>query len=66
MFKSMKTKLAAVAGSSLALAGSSFAAVPADVTTAISSVGTDGATIGGAVLTVIIGIVAFKYLRKAV
>jgi len=41
------------------------AAVDAGVTTAISNAGADGATIGGAVLAVIVGIAAFKYLRRA-
>ncbi|WP_024302786.1 major capsid protein [Pseudogulbenkiania sp. MAI-1] len=65
MFKSMKTKLVAVAGSTLAVAGSAMAAVPAAVTTALNDAGTDAAVIGGAVLVVIIGIAAFKYMRKA-
>lgn len=43
-----------------------FAAVDAAVTTAISGAGTDAAVIGGAVLAVLIGIAAFKWLRRAV
>lgn len=42
-----------------------FAAVPADVTTAITTAGTDTATVGGAVLVVLVAIYAFKLLRKA-
>ncbi len=53
-----------VAGSSL-VAGSAFAAVPAEVTTAMTDAGTDAAVIGGAVLVVIVGIAAFKYMRRA-
>lgn len=53
-----------VAGSAFAT-GSAFAAVPAEVTTAISDAGTDAAVIGGAVLVVIVGIAAFKYMRRA-
>lgn len=49
----------------LALPVSSFAAVPADVTTAISTAGTDAATIGAAVLVAIVGIFAFKLLKRA-
>jgi len=41
-----------------------FAAIPADVTTAITAAGTDAGTMGAAILVVLIGIVAFKYLRK--
>lgn len=43
----------------------SFAAVPAAVTTAITDAGTDSATVAGAVLVVIVGIFAFKLLRRA-
>ncbi|MCQ4285803.1 major capsid protein [Pseudomonas stutzeri] len=53
-----------VAGSAL-VAGSAFAAVPAEVTTAMTEAGTDAAVIGGAVLVVIVGIAAFKYMRRA-
>ncbi|MGE9763347.1 major capsid protein [Pseudomonas sp. PDM20] len=42
-----------------------MAAVPADASSAIETAGTDAATIGGLVLVVIIGIAAFKYLRRA-
>lgn len=62
-----KLKMPAAGGLSLmALAAGAHAAVPADVTTAISTAGTDAATVGGAVLVVIIGIAAFKFLRRAV
>lgn len=46
-------------------AGSAAAAVPAEVTTAISSAGADAAILGGLVLAVLIGIAAFKWLRRA-
>ena len=42
-----------------------FADVPAGVTTAITSAGTDAGTVGAAVLVVLVGIVAFKWLKKA-
>ena len=41
------------------------AAVPADVTTAIESIGVDGATVAWAVLIGLVAIVAIKYIRKA-
>ena len=53
-----------VAGSALAT-GSAFAAVPTEVTTALTDAGADAAVIGGAVLVVIVGISAFKYMRRA-
>lgn len=47
------------------VAGSAMAAVPADVTTAISDMKTDGLVVAGAVLVAIIAIAAVKFLRKA-
>lgn len=55
----------AVAVPALALAQHSMAALPTGVESAITGAGTDAATIGGLVLVVIIGIAAFKYLRRA-
>lgn len=49
----------------LAIAPLSQAAVPADVTTAITGAGTDAAVVGAAVLVVLVGIAAFKWLRRA-
>lgn len=43
-----------------------FAAVDAAVTTKLTEAGTDAAAIGAAVLALIIGIAAFKYMRRAV
>ena len=54
------------AGASLmSLAVAANAAVPADVTTAIDSIGVDGATVAWAVLIGLVAIVAIKYIRKA-
>ncbi len=64
--KIRKSQLAAtIAAGFSVVAGSAFAAVPTEVTTAITEAGTDAAVIGGAVLVVIVGIVAFKYMRRA-
>jgi len=49
----------------LAVSGAASAAVDAAVSTAISTAGTDAGTVGSAVLVVIVGIYAFKLLRKA-
>lgn len=48
----------------LTLAGSTFAAVPAEVTTAISDMKTDGLVVAAAVLVAIIAIAAVKFIRK--
>lgn len=42
-----------------------FAEVPTAVTTAISTAGTDMATVAGAVFVAIIGLLGFKLMRKA-
>jgi len=59
-----KIKALFVAGS-VVVASAVQAAVPAGVTTAIETAGTDATTIGGAVLIVMVGIAAFKYMRRA-
>lgn len=59
-----KLKSLFVVGSA-GFAGTAFAAVPEGVTSAIETAGTDAAVIGGAVLVVLIGIAAFKYMRRA-
>jgi len=61
MFK----KLSAVFALSVASAVPAFAAVDAAVTSALSDAKADGATVGGAVLVVIVAIAAFKYIRRA-
>ncbi len=62
--KILALKLAAGGVLSTVAAGAS-AAVPEAVTSALTGAGTDAAVIGGAVLVVLIGIAAFKYMRKA-
>jgi hypothetical protein len=57
---------AAVAAVALMLAGQAYAAVPADVTTALEEAKTDAMTVGGLVLVVIIAIAAFKFIRRAI
>lgn len=57
---------AAVGAGALMLAGQAYAAVPADVTTALEEAKTDAMTVGGLVLVVIIAIAAFKFIRRAI
>ncbi|MDH0149195.1 major capsid protein [Stutzerimonas stutzeri] len=59
-----KLKALFAVGSTVA-AGSVFAAVPSEVTESLTEAGTDAAVIGGAVLVVLVGIAAFKYMRRA-
>jgi hypothetical protein len=49
-----------------AMAGSVFAAVPTEVTTALTDAKTDSLTVAGLALVIIIAIAAFKFMRRAV
>lgn len=64
-----KTRRTIQAGGAVGLVAASmssaYAALDVGVTTAISGAGTDASTMGAAVLVVLVGIAAFKYLRKA-
>lgn len=64
--KNPMKKLSAGAAVVVASTAPAFAAVDAAVTTKLTEAGTDAAVIGGAVLVLIIGIAAFKFMRKAV
>ncbi len=61
----MKSLFAVGAASAALVVSNAHAALPTGVESAISTAGTDAATVGGAVLVVLIGIAAFKYIRKA-
>jgi hypothetical protein len=60
MFKKIALSSALVAGS----IGSAFAAVPADVTTALGEMKTDALVVAAAFLVAIIAVAAFKLMRK--
>lgn len=62
MFKKIAAAGAALVGS----VGSAMAAVPADVSTALTDAKADALTVAGLALIVIIGIAAFKYMRRGV
>lgn len=64
MLKATFVRLAAIPAFIAASAGSAIAAVPADVTTALSDIKTDALTVAGVVLVAIVAIYAFKFLRK--
>lgn len=59
-------KLSLVLGGLAASTGSAFAAVPADVSTALTDAKADSLTVAGLALVIIIAIAAFKYMRRAV
>lgn len=58
------SRVGVVAGSALALMGSAYAAVPADVTAALDDLSTDALTVAGIVLAAIVAVYAFKFIRK--
>lgn len=55
---------AVAVGSVVSFAGSAFAAVPTEVTTATADMKADGLVVAGAVLVAIIAIAAIKFIRK--
>lgn len=65
MRKSVALRLAAVPAFVAATAGSAMAAVPADITTAISTMKDDGITVATAFVVAVIAVAAIKFLRSA-
>ncbi|MDO9094593.1 MAG: major capsid protein [Rubrivivax sp.] len=60
----LKARLALVPAAVLGFASQVQAAVPADVTTAITDMKADGLTVATAVLVAIIAVMAIKFIRK--
>jgi hypothetical protein len=65
MKKSLALRLAAVPAFVAATAGSAMAAVPADITSAISTMKEDGITVATAFVVAVIAVAAVKFLRSA-
>lgn len=65
MLQAIKRKAAVVALISVGAVTNVHAEVPAAVSTAINGAGADAAVVGGLVLVVLVGIMAFKWIRKA-
>lgn len=63
--KALFARLAAISAALTLGAGSAFAAVPADVTTAISTMQADGVTVATAFVVAAIAVAAIKFLRSA-
>lgn len=61
----MKNIVKVLGTSSLVVSGFASAAVPAEVTTALTDAATDGAAVATLGLLVVIAIAAIKYLRGA-
>lgn len=60
----IQTRLALIPAAVLASAGSAFAAVPADVTTALTDMKADALTVASLVTVALIAVMAFKFMRK--
>jgi len=58
-------KLSLVGASLMAFGASAMAAVPADITTAISTMKDDGITVATAFVVAVIAVAAVKFLRSA-
>ncbi|MGY8831505.1 MAG: major capsid protein [Pseudomonadales bacterium] len=65
MFKTLSRSIGASAAIGVLSVQQAQAALPAGVETAIEAAGTDAALVGGLVLVVLVGIMAFKWIRKA-
>lgn len=60
----IQTRLALVPAAVLASAGSAFAAVPTEVSTALTDMKADALTVAGLVIVALIAVMAFKFMRK--
>lgn len=65
-FKKIRNKVVAVAAGSVAAIESASAALPADVTTALTDGKADGVTLAGGALVIVIAVAAFKLMRRGV
>lgn len=64
MFKNRVNAVRSLVASGVLVAGNAIAAVPADVTTALTEAKADGILVATAVLIAIVAIYAFKLMRK--
>lgn len=65
MFNLKNLKKGALGASLLSLGATAFAAVPADITTAIDTMKDDGVTVATAFVVATIAVAAIKFLRSA-
>lgn len=64
MKKALKLRLLAVPAFVAAGMGSAYAAVPLNVSTALTDLQADALTVAGIVLAAIVAVYAFKFIRK--
>ena len=66
MFKNKINAVRSLVAAGALAAGSAFAAVPADVTTALTDAKADGISVAGLVLIAVIAMYAFKLMRRGI
>lgn len=66
MLKKLNGKVVSVACGAFVLPGAVFAAVPENVSTGLTTAATDAGAVAGLALLIVIGIAAFKYMRRGV
>lgn len=66
MLSNFKNYVVAAIVSGAAFAGSAYAAVPVEVSTALSDAKTDGMAVAGLVLVAVIAMYAFKLMRRGI
>jgi hypothetical protein len=64
-FQTLKRSIGVAAAVAVLSTQQAYAALPPAVESAITGAGADAAIVGGLVLVVIVGIMAFKWIRKA-
>lgn len=65
MNKFVRSPRAALAALAMSAASASHAALDSSITDALTTAKTDGLALGAAVLVVLVAIMSFKYLRRA-
>lgn len=66
MFSNLKNRGALLAAPLVLGAGSTMAAVPEDVSTALAGAKTDAVAVAALVIVIIVAVYAFKAMRKAI
>lgn len=66
MFKNKINAVRSLVAAGALTAGSAFAAVPVDVTTALTDAKADGISVAGLVLIAVIAMYAFKLMRRGI
>lgn len=66
MKKQLFARLAAISAGSAVMVGNAFAAVPTEVSTELATAKTDAVSVAGLVITIVVAIAAFLFMRRAI